>query len=166
MIAFEPYEPNTKILEKDREINKLNNITIVDKVLSDSEGLVSFEQPENNKRGYGSASINPQNVGDIKVPSTTGDRFTERAAIQGPNIVKIDVEGAEKLVIDGMRDSLTASECRVVYCEVHIEKNDYRPSVSEFGSEPANIKLTLENLGFDVEELFKREGEIMLKAKN
>ncbi len=36
-----------------------------------------------------------------------------------PNVVKIDVDGAEEEVIDGLGDVLANTHCKAVFCEIH-----------------------------------------------
>jgi FkbM family methyltransferase len=152
VVAFEPYPPNIDILKKDVQRNNLSNVSIVDIALSDSEGEIQFQEPEKKQYGYGSASIIPEGASDmITVPTVSGDRLYENGVISPPNIVKIDVEGAEPLVIDGLQKVLSRPECRLVLCEIHLPGVDKRPSISDFGVTESDIKHKLTELGFSVE---------------
>lgn len=167
VVAFEPYPPNVEIFRQDIDRNKLDNIVIVESALSDSVGEVEFSQPEKDDAGYGSSSIN---IGDqdasITVPTTTGDKLVTDGKIPPPNVVKIDVEGAEHKVIEGMEDTLSAPKCRVLYCEVHLPGSPIRPSIKDFGSSPDELQTHLEQLGFTVERIRTIRGtEIVFKAK-
>lgn len=166
VIGFEPYPPNLELLQQDMARNELKNVDIVEVALSDSVGEIEFKQPKEDDVGFGSSSIvADQSEATITVPTTTGDQLIADGHIPSPNVVKIDVEGAESLVIEGLTRALSDPSCRIVYCEVHLPKEDYRPSVEDFGSSPESIRKQFEDSGFTVEQLSSRQNEVFYKAK-
>lgn len=166
VIAFEPYPPNAEVLHRDRDRNEMNNIQILEYALSDSEGEIDFSQPKEDDIGFGSSSIDAMRSGDvITVPTTTGDTLVRDDKIPTPNVIKIDVEGAEPLVIDGMEETLAAPSCRTIYCEVHLPGISKRPSIKDFGSTPNELEAKLEELGFSVRRIqTESESELTIKA--
>lgn len=166
VIAFEPYQPNLDSLYRDIERNDLDNVTVVETALSDAVGEIEFNQPDEADIGFGSSSID---VGDADstetVPTTTGDQLVADGEIPPANVVKIDVEGAETLVIEGMTNTLSNSDCRAVFCEVHLPGHDIRPSIEDFGVSPSDLQARLEELGFSVQRIQTHQGpEILFKA--
>jgi len=152
--AFEPYPPNIEVLRQDRNRNALHNIDIVESALSDTVGEIEFSQPDEDDVGYGTSSIDTTGEGDsITVPTTTGDRLVADSELPPPNVVKIDVEGAEPLVIEGLKEALSTPECRAVFCEIHLSGSDVRPSIEDFGSSPDILEKELTDLGFSVERI-------------
>jgi hypothetical protein len=134
--------------------------------LSSTVGEVEFSQPSKEDVGYGSSSIKVES-GDstIKIPTTTVGRLVANGVCPPPNVVKIDVEGAEPLVIEGMEKILSASNCRVVFCEIHLSGVDRRPSVDDFGSSPDELISKLEGFGYTTEKIdTSSESEITIKA--
>ena len=166
VIAFEPYPPNLSLLKQDIARNQLQNVETVDIALSDSVGSIEFSQPAEDDMGYGSSAIEAtESEATINVPTTTGDQLIDDGEIPAPNVVKIDVEGSEPLVLEGLETTLSTLSCRTVYCEVHLSGADKRPSVEDFGSSPEDIQNRLEEFGFTVEVLDNREEkEIFYKA--
>jgi FkbM family methyltransferase len=167
VVAFEPYPPNMRLLKRDIERNELENVDTWEVALSDSAGTVEFDQPEQEDVGYGSGSIesepgNPNST--VEVAAKTGDELISDGEVPTPSIVKIDVEGAEPLVVEGMKDALSTPECRLVYCEIHRSDVEYRPSIGDFGMTLPDMKARFEELGFEVEELQTRGSEVFLKA--
>nr|WP_303647541.1 FkbM family methyltransferase [Haloarchaeobius amylolyticus] len=166
VIAFEPYPPNVQLLKKDIERNSLTNVTVIEKALSNSVGSIEFSQPTVADVGYGSSSIQAEKSDStIDVPTTTGDQLISSTRAPQPNVVKIDVEGAEPLVIEGLADALSQQECRIVYCEVHLPGVSHRPSIEDFSTTVSDIRERFEGFGFTVENLHTRgETELFLKA--
>jgi len=166
VIAFEPYPPNLGLLKQDVARNQLQNVEIVDMALSDSVGSIEFSQPDKDDVGYGSSAIEAtESEATIEAPTTTGDQLIADGEIPAPSVVKIDVEGSEPLVLEGLETTLSASSCRAVYCEVHLPGADKRPSVEDFGSSPEDIRNRLKEFGFTVKVLDSRgENEIFYKA--
>ena len=164
--AFEPYPPNIEVLRQDRDRNALHNIDIVESALSDTVGEIEFSQPDEDDVGYGSSAIDATGDGSsITVPTTTGDKLVADGELPPPNVVKIDVEGAESLVIEGIKQALTTPECRTVFCEVHLPGIDIRPSVEDFGSSLDNIRSKLEAFGFSTRKITTEgESEVTIMA--
>ena len=50
-----------------------------------------------------------------------GDELVQKRGLPVPNFLKMDVEGCELDVFQGMRDVLKDTLCRGVFCEVHFE---------------------------------------------
>lgn len=166
VVAFEPYPPNLNLLRQDITENRLQNVEVIDVALSDSTGTVEFNQPSEVDVGYGSSSIE---LGDsdatISVPTSTGDQLVTNGDIPSPNVIKVDVEGSEPLVLEGLSKILSNPDCRTVFCEVHLPAGDHRPSIEDFGSSAENIKNKLKEYGFEIEQLDSRGNEIFYKCR-
>lgn len=163
VVAFEPNPSNLERLRRNVAYNGSPRIS--ETVLSDASGTVEFDNPTRARENWGArGSIAPDAGGEaIRVDAHAGDELVERGELPPPTVVKIDVEGAEVLVIEGMADVLASDRCRLVYCEVHRE-SDERRSVESYGSTPADVERRLESLGFATERLDDREAEFFLKG--
>lgn len=154
VVAFEPYPPNIYELQKNIQNNN-NNISIFEAALSDKTGDASFNieseedsnYPGADSPGFGSGSISLEG-GNLEVPTIRGDDLIEQGEIPKPNVVKIDVEGSEPLVIQGLRNGLSDRSCRVVFCEVHRHKPS-RGSIHDHGMDESDMIQLFEELGFD-----------------
>jgi FkbM family methyltransferase len=165
VIAFEPYPPNVAMLKRDISRNGVENVDVYELALSDSEGMMSFSQPEQPDVGYGSASVEADPSESMsEIPTTTGDDLISKGKIPAPNVVKIDVEGAESLVMEGMEEALSSPACRLVYCEVHLPGVGHRPPSEAFGATRDDIQDLLEELGFTIQDEQSRDNEVALKA--
>jgi FkbM family methyltransferase len=104
VIAFEPDPVARASLKKNLEMNGISNVLVEDKSVSDKAGkaLLAAE-----RFGSGLSSIvRTQGHGTrynvVEVPSTTLDEYCEAQDIS-PDWIKIDAEGAEPLIVRGMR---------------------------------------------------------------
>lgn len=149
VVAFEPYPLNIDQLEQNISLNSFQNTFIKKCALSDSTGTLQLSVPVEDEIGYGTSSIGESDrMESIDIRSHTGDNLIREDAIPQPNLVKIDVEGAEKQVIDGLENALSSDKCKFVQCEVHLPSDHRRPSVYDFGSSPEEVKEALRSLGF------------------
>jgi FkbM family methyltransferase len=165
VVAFEPYPPNVRMLKRDISRNGVNNVDVYELALSDSEGTIEFSQPEQPDVGYGSASVEANSTtATTEVPTASADRLISNGEIPPPNVIKIDVEGAEPLVIEGLEETLSEPTCRFVYCEAHLPGVDHRPSIEDFDTTVADLRDQLEQFGFTVEKGRTRGTEVLFKA--
>ena len=73
----------------------------------------------------------------------TLDELIERQLIASPTIVKIDVEGAEGMVLEGMKHLLKSKKPpKDIFIEIHSKY------LKEFGDSPEKIVSTLKKYGY------------------
>jgi FkbM family methyltransferase len=116
--AFEP-EPRTRThLEEHVLRNGLANVTVMPYALSSVDGFASLQLgPETNS---GMNRLNPGSVagrGAVEVQTARADSLVRANWIPGPDVMKIDVEGAEGLVLEGATEVLLAPKLRAVIFE-------------------------------------------------
>lgn len=100
VFAFEPSRRNLRYLRRHLSINNIKNVRIYDVAVSDSSGEISFDDTKGSSQGKISKS------GKIKVNSVSLDEFFAQGELLPPDYLKIDVEGAEALVLKGAMDLL------------------------------------------------------------
>ena len=86
--AFEPDENNYKILLKIKDKYKLNNVIASNILFSNSETEINFLSMDFNRPA-------------VKMKSTTIDKFVEENNFEKIDYIKMDVEGAEKNILEG-----------------------------------------------------------------
>jgi FkbM family methyltransferase len=128
--AFEPIPENLVTLRRNIALNKLTNVVVVEQALSASTGTAQmFVSPWSafhslNVDGASKRENHGPDGGEITVETITLDEFVSQAGVSAPDLVKLDVEGAELLVLEGMRETLRSTQ-PLLLVEVHDTKDEY-----------------------------------------
>jgi FkbM family methyltransferase len=149
VIAFEPNPATVKVLRKNIELNKRPDIRVLNIALSESVGMSRFDTIQRDSTSARAHLANEETDGTIEVAANRGDTLVESGDVPKPDVLKIDVEGAEYLVVKGMGDAL--SSCRLIFCEVHSRMWRYGSSMDDF-------EMYLKNVGFLIEKKTKVPG--------
>lgn len=124
--AFEPYEPVLERFRRMQEINDVKNIVIHPVGLgNESKKLLFYEPPETNL-GQGSflEAFSSQNTSSKELEIVVGDEILQSVnVISSVNLIKVDVEGYEKPVLQGLSRTLNANRPIVVF-EIHISSRN------------------------------------------
>lgn len=164
VFAFEPYTENVEQLQRNIKNNELDNVNVFPVPLSDETGDVEFRTPDKSITGHGTGGITLHEGEDTEtMDAVRGDDLRLRRGIPTPNVVKLDVEGAEEKVLRGLEDTLASEECRLVYCEIHLQ-TDSRPSIHDHDESLFSILDLFDQLGFKTGVLTCRGSEIQVKA--
>jgi FkbM family methyltransferase len=119
VIAFEPFSEAYAHLQCNLELNGLTNVHLFRKALG------QFPTQGRLYRGGGNADsslvVPPSGVdlGYELVDVVRGDDLVISQKLPLPRAVKIDVEGYEYDVIQGLRSTLAERGCELVCCEIH-----------------------------------------------
>jgi len=146
--AFEMDDRNFERLEQNVRRNGFANIESNHVAVSDRAGTVSYRRPPGALRAAFrlSASHGQQQPGEeVRVPALAlDDYFAARG--ESPDVMKIDVEGAELQVLHGMRGILE-SRPPVLFLEVH------PAGLASFGSSVSDVLRFLLERGYSLREL-------------
>jgi len=141
--AFEPIPTTYDILVKNIKVNNVKTIIPVNMAVSDQNGKTQFFW---NKRRRGDASMFKNKLASkhdaLEVDTTTLDSyFKEAVGNMDVDFIKIDVEGAEALVIKGADSLLKSSKVKILleFCPFNLRKA---------GSDPFDLLSKLKNYGF------------------
>lgn len=160
--AFEPNPVNREQLHTNGSINDVSP-TVVDYALSDREETVSFAHDPEAVSGK-SALGTREDSHHVDVETVRGDTLVARGSASPPTVVKIDVEGAEYAVIEGLADSLRHDRCRTVYCEVHLPEGNL-PSIADYGVTYDDVRRRLRALGFSLTVVEERGRTVQLRGE-
>lgn len=143
--VLEPIRRNRLVVRLAAEINSLQNISVFPYAMSSGEGEVELEIPSVDG-AY--AFIKPAGTSGtpdtIKVRSLTLSKFMDEERIKRIDILKIDVEGAEKLVLDGASEVLgdNLRRPRVIMIELVDE------FLGRYGSMVTEVLSVMEGFGY------------------
>jgi FkbM family methyltransferase len=117
VVAFEPSPPLIELLQYHRKANRFHQLEIVPKAVADSDGLVVpfylVDRGHSFLNSLVDFRVEPieglaRQKSMIQVETLTLDEFCKMTNLR-PNAVKIDVEGAELLVLQGCKGLLKES---------------------------------------------------------
>lgn len=157
VVSFEPDPENLKRLKRNYSINKLNNFLVQQVAVGETKGkLELFTQGSN---GF-SPSLKPVNGIDkhIEVEVNSIDNLIGNKIIPYPDVVKIDIEGAEFMALKGMEELLSSDKRpRLIFLEVHPK---FLPA---FNCTPQDIYDYLGKFNYTIAENIQREEQILCK---
>lgn len=143
VIAYEPAPENFSFLKSNISLNKLSNVIAVQKALSDHSGIETLYLTENNK-GTHSFANNRKVKKSITVPTDTLDNSLEKMGTEHVDIIKMDVEGAEPMVISGMDKTLSQNPDVIIFMEF------YPLAITRLGHKPIDLLDKLSRRGFHI----------------
>ena len=123
--SFEPAEANARILRRHIELNKAENVEIIQSLVGEIDGaqVAFFESPgphgQNSIVLKGGDKLSSEWGGYSRTerPQVSLDSYCERLTL-APEVIKIDVEGGELGVLRGARKAL--ARCRpLLFLSVH-----------------------------------------------
>lgn len=140
--AFEPDPENFRLLEKNVNVNKYNNVVSVESAVSNRNGKLKLYLSENNKADH-RIYASHDNRKFVEVKSVVLDTYFKNKKTK-INVVKIDVQGAEMMAFEGMAKLL--------------RKNSYPKILTEFwpiglkrcGSTSSIFLKFIRNLKYDI----------------
>jgi FkbM family methyltransferase len=95
VFAFEPFPRNLDYLRRHMLMNQITNVTILDCAVTDASGEIGFVPGPNASMGHVAAT------GSLSARAFSLDDLFVDHVIPMPNVIKIDVEGAELAVLRG-----------------------------------------------------------------
>ncbi len=152
--AIEPYPTNSSLLLMNKFVNQLP-ITIYSCAFSNSREYMELSGSDTGLTAEGGASFtkldekNRKKDKKVKIYTQPGDSFLQEEKVPTPNVIKIDVEGAEDDVIEGLSHTIQNKNCSIIYLEIHEDFVNYNDMTEK-----------LEGFGFNIKPLDRERGII------
>jgi FkbM family methyltransferase len=102
VFTFEPLPTNLQYLRRHIQLNDCTNVSVMELCIGDQSGTAYFDDSHGTGVGHLSSS------GKLQVRVRSLDEMIAADELPIPDVVKIDVEGAEMLVLEGAKSVLGA----------------------------------------------------------
>lgn len=124
VVAFEPNPANFHALQENVRANGYENVVLELKAVSNSCGLVSMYMRASSSEG----SLVGEFGEPVPVQGITLDSYWRHLGNPALHLIKMDIEGAEDLAVEGMAEILERHR-PIIIVEIHAP-NDGKPSCS------------------------------------
>ncbi len=151
VIAFEPEPQAFSFLKRNAEVNRFTNIVAEQKAVSNASGIVKLY-------------IARENLGDHRIfPSEPGRQAIEVQAValddylpdgDPVHFIKIDTQGAEGLIFEGMQRTLRRHK------NVRVALEFWPYGLEMAGSSGARLLNQIHALGFSMQDVNEGEGKV------
>jgi FkbM family methyltransferase len=155
--AFEPDDENRGQLQANLALNAVRNVTVHGIAIGDRSGTAAFAvYPDDRDARH---SLVPTEGHDrvIEVATLRLDDVPGRLGIPEPTALKIDVEGAEGLVVAGATALLERPALRLIYLEFHAR-------MPQTGWTREKLLARLEGAGFGITGRWMRDAQLQCLA--
>jgi len=153
VFAFEPAPSSFLLLKKNIEINGYKNVVLVNKAVSNRNGKLRLFLNEKNKSDN---RIYNSNNGwkSIEIESIKLDDYFKDYK-RKIDLIKIDVQGAEWRVVDGMRDLLRRNK------NIKLISEFWSSGLEKGGIKPFDYLDMLFKNGFVISEINEKKGKVV-----
>jgi FkbM family methyltransferase len=155
VVSIEPDNENLAALIQNYKINRKNNFIVCNIAAGAEKGEMSLFT--NGSNDY-SPSLKPVNgiSNFVKIKVDSIDNLISDDIIPIPNLVKIDIEGAEFIALQGMKSLLTSvNRPRIIFVAIHPE------FLEAFGTSTNEILTYMDSCGYYAVEQIEREKQIL-----
>lgn len=145
--SFEPSDIPRRTFQENIRLNNIKNIYLFDEVVSNKIGNIYFSRESACEIDH-IAFLNRDGLGIVRKKSVTIDQFVKQNKLNNVDLLKIDVEGAEKYVFEGMINSLRNKIIKKIVFEVN-------PKCVNYGYQTSYTPELLKHYGYKIYELSK-----------
>lgn len=118
--AFEPLDWHREQIERNLELNRLRSrVKLHPIAVAEKQGTAAFYYRRSMNTGIGSLYARSRSSRVLKVRTAPLDAWRQEVGVASASLVKIDVEGAELSVLDGMEDGLAQGAYPLLLVELH-----------------------------------------------
>jgi FkbM family methyltransferase len=141
VFSFEPGREAFSILEKNVRLNRLENVRTFHAALSDKKGTATLYHLGDAPNSYSLGAPDTTDVAFEEVTTRSLGQVVPEDIAQRTGLIKLDVEGAEELVLRGAQSILARSHPTIIF-----EANG--PSAKRLGLSPTGSWKLLHRLGY------------------
>ena len=150
VVAFEPFPPAWERLQHNLSLNAFPQVRLVNAAVSSVVGTAPLFFASDVPDGVASLAAPEGHVSRVTCRTMTLDRFAEEEGERLPILMKADVEGAEKAVLEGAAGILSGSHPPMLLLEMEDEQ------FGRHGTSKREIQEMLSRLGYAAYQLRRR----------
>jgi FkbM family methyltransferase len=138
--AFEASPENQAVLRRNLGSPRYANVEVVPSAISDHEGTMKlFVSPGHSNHSLIQGFTDAEDV--LEISTVSVDRFAAQRGIRAIDFVKMDIEGAESMALNGMRETIRKFPQLVLLVECN------PLALRSAGSTPAEFVQLIEKIG-------------------
>jgi FkbM family methyltransferase len=138
--AFEPVPDNARAIRDSAELNGLANLEVVEKAAGRAAGRDRLLLVEDLSWSHlESQGWHPRTLDTLEIEIVTIDDLVAAGRLRPPDLVKIDVEGAEIDVLEGMHKTIEEHRPAIV-CELHDTAAEFVETMEGMGYTTSNLE--------------------------
>lgn len=138
--AFEPAPENAAAIDAHATLNGAANLTVIRRAASSQRGRGRLQLVDDRSwsklEAYGA---HPGTEQVIDVDLVAIDELVDAGGLRPPSVIKIDVEGAELEVLDGLRRTLAEHQPAII-CELHGTHSGFATAMAAAGYRVINLE--------------------------
>jgi FkbM family methyltransferase len=142
--VFEPIPVNAALIRASAALNSMPNVLVNECAVGSSTGTVTFSVSRDSAFSSMRATGRVKESMTLSVPMLTLDGYLADRKIRRIDVLKIDVEGAEGLVISGASTLLGNEETRPRLVLIEL----YDPNLAPFQTSAAELILQMRSFGY------------------
>jgi len=165
--TFEPNPDSREIISENFELNNIGG-NLMEYALSNQSGEIELERIGTDSSGRAAINVNKsleeysEYRDSVSVQQIRGDELISQD-VRPPDVMKLDVEGAEGFVLEGLQNMLENDICRTIYFELHTPSESGQ-SIEDYGFSEKEIIGMMEKTGYRIEVMSETKGNIRAKA--
>jgi FkbM family methyltransferase len=150
VLAFEPEVENAALTQRNADRNRLANVTVVAAAVTDRDGWARFlsksslkgrlDKDDDATQAARRAAHEQRVKRTVPVPVLSLDRWLEQTQEAAPQLIKIDVEGAEIGALRGMQETLRSAKPTLII-ELHGTRDAVLDLLDSFDYEHSAIEV-------------------------
>ena len=135
--SVEPFPPVLEELRNNIALNKIENILVLPIGFGAEEGKIPFYAPPAENQGIGTFSVDHTEKGndntkllELSLPIRKGDSALKELASSKISLIKLDIEGYEKLALVGLKETMNMNR-PIVLMELNCHNPESFKSIDE-----------------------------------
>src|SRR2546425_2859533 len=146
VIAVEPEGRNCRLIHQTLELNRFTNVEVVQAAVSDRTGPGQLFLNEENKADHRIFDRGSRRA-VVPVDFHRLDDLLAKLAVKRTDVVKMDIQGAEALALQGMRRTLTEN------AEIRLMIEYWPWGIAQAGGDPRSVLRSIRAMGFQIFEI-------------